>query len=67
MHDLKQLVRLVKNCRTKYMKFDLDYDLVVVISSETAWTSTADVLKEHAVPAMVSSDLLYLLQDGQEE
>jgi len=45
-------------CETEYMRFDLEYDLVIVISSKTAHASTKDVLNDHAIPAIASMDIL---------
>ena len=63
VHDLQHLVKLVTKCKTEYMRFDLEYDLVIIISSESAHASTTDVLAEHAIPSIASPDLLPLLHE----
>jgi len=62
IRNLRHLVQMVMSCESEYMRFDLDYDAVVVISSEAAHASTTDVLMENAIPDIASADILDILQ-----
>ncbi|KAM7278126.1 hypothetical protein ACFE04_005260 [Oxalis oulophora] len=55
--NLKSLADMVENCGDEYMKFDLDYDQIVVLKTETAKAATSDILSTHCIPSAMSDDL----------
>ena len=61
--SLKQLAKLVLNCTEEYMRFDLEYDEVVIVETLVAKTATKDVLTAHSISNAMSSDLKLELDD----
>lgn len=55
--NLKSLVEMVEKCKDKYMKFDLEYQQVVVLQTKTAKAATADILTTHCISSAMSDDL----------
>ncbi|XP_009349861.1 protease Do-like 9 [Pyrus x bretschneideri] len=55
--NLKSLVSMVENCDDKYLKFDLEYNQMVVLETKTAMASTLDILLTHCIPSAMSDDL----------
>ncbi|CAA7055316.1 unnamed protein product [Microthlaspi erraticum] len=55
--NLKGLAEMVENCDDEYMKFNLDYDQIVVLQTKTAKEATLDILTTHCIPSAMSDDL----------
>ncbi|KAL1200354.1 Protease Do-like 9 [Cardamine amara subsp. amara] len=55
--NLKGLAEMVENCDDEYMKFNLDYDQIVVLETKTAKEATLDILTTHCIPSAMSDDL----------
>ncbi|KAL0335713.1 UNVERIFIED_CONTAM: Protease Do-like 9 [Sesamum radiatum] len=55
--NLKSLVSMVDSCTDKYMKFDLEYQQIVVLRTRTAKAATLNILTRHCVPSAMSDDL----------
>ncbi|CAJ1943922.1 unnamed protein product [Sphenostylis stenocarpa] len=55
--NLKSLATMVESCEDEYLKFDLDYDQIVVLRSKTAKAATLDILATHCIPSATSDDL----------
>ncbi|XP_028786009.1 protease Do-like 9 isoform X2 [Neltuma alba] len=55
--NLKSLVFMVESCDDEYMKFDLEYQQIVVLKTSTAKAATPDILKTHGIPSAMSDDL----------
>ncbi|KAM7511445.1 hypothetical protein LguiB_010320 [Lonicera macranthoides] len=55
--NLKSLVSLVENCKDEFMKFDLDYEQIVVLQTKNAKAATLDILTTHCIPSAMSADL----------
>nr|5IL9_A Chain A, Protease Do-like 9 [Arabidopsis thaliana]5IL9_B Chain B, Protease Do-like 9 [Arabidopsis thaliana]5JYK_A Chain A, Protease Do-like 9 [Arabidopsis thaliana]5JYK_B Chain B, Protease Do-like 9 [Arabidopsis thaliana]5Y09_A Chain A, Protease Do-like 9 [Arabidopsis thaliana]5Y09_B Chain B, Protease Do-like 9 [Arabidopsis thaliana] len=55
--NLKGLAGMVENCEDEYMKFNLDYDQIVVLDTKTAKEATLDILTTHCIPSAMSDDL----------
>ncbi|GMH32328.1 hypothetical protein BSKO_00162 [Bryopsis sp. KO-2023] len=63
VHDLNHLVEMVISCEDEYMRFDLDFEQVIVVNSELAKKTTVDVLEEHSIPDMASPDVMSHLEN----
>ncbi|KAL2936074.1 Protease Do-like 9 [Bienertia sinuspersici] len=57
VRNLKSLANLVESCNDEFLKFDLDYDQIVVLRTETAKAATVDILETHCIPSAMSDDL----------
>ncbi|KAK3225317.1 hypothetical protein Dsin_005179 [Dipteronia sinensis] len=55
--NLKSLADMVENCDDEFLKFDLEYDQIVVLRSKTAKAATLDILATHCIPSAMSDDL----------
>ncbi|GJN29201.1 hypothetical protein PR202_gb17399 [Eleusine coracana subsp. coracana] len=55
--NLKHLAAMVEQCNEEFMKFDLEYDQVVVLETKTAKDATLDILTTHCIPSAMSDDL----------
>ncbi|KAL9281808.1 Protease Do-like 9 [Arabidopsis thaliana] len=55
--NLNGLAGMVENCEDEYMKFNLDYDQIVVLDTKTAKEATLDILTTHCIPSAMSDDL----------
>ncbi|KMT10530.1 hypothetical protein BVRB_5g116540 [Beta vulgaris subsp. vulgaris] len=55
--NLKTLASMVESCNDEFMKFNLDYDQIVVLRTETAKAATIDILATHCIPSAMSDDL----------
>ncbi|CAM0944220.1 unnamed protein product [Alopecurus aequalis] len=55
--NLKDLVTTVENCKDEFLKFDLEYDQIVVLQTKTAKAATKDILTTHCIPSAMSDDL----------
>ncbi|XP_021733670.1 protease Do-like 9 [Chenopodium quinoa] len=57
VRNLKSLASMAESCKEEFMKFDLDYDQIVVLRTETAKAATVDILTTHCIPSAISDDL----------
>ncbi|KAL5200361.1 hypothetical protein ABZP36_021564 [Zizania latifolia] len=55
--NLKHLATMVEDCNEEFLKFDMDYDQVVVLETKTAKAATQDILTTHCIPSAMSEDL----------
>ncbi|KAL5747253.1 hypothetical protein ACOSP7_024253 [Xanthoceras sorbifolium] len=55
--NLKSLAKMVENCDDEFLKFELEYDQIVVLRSKTAKAATLDILATHCIPSAMSDDL----------
>ncbi|KAK6148401.1 hypothetical protein DH2020_019313 [Rehmannia glutinosa] len=55
--NLKSLANMVENCNDEYLKFDLEYQQIVVLQTKTAKAATLDILSTHCIPSAMSDDL----------
>ncbi|KAF7838354.1 Protease Do-like 9 [Senna tora] len=55
--NLKSLASMVESCNDEYLKFDLDYDQIVVLGTKAAKAATLDILATHCIPSAMSDDL----------
>lgn len=56
--NLKSLASMVKNCDEEFLKFDLEYQQIVILQTETAKAATLDILKTYCIPSAMSDDLM---------
>ncbi|GER38543.1 DegP protease 9 [Striga asiatica] len=55
--NLKSLARMVEGCDDEYLKFDLEYQQIVVLQTKNAKAATLDILTTHCIPSAMSDDL----------
>ncbi|KAM3359569.1 protease Do-like 9 isoform X1 [Capsicum galapagoense] len=55
--NLKSLASMVEKCNDEFLKFDLEYQQVVVLQTKTAKSATSDILTTHCIPSAMSEDL----------
>lgn len=55
--NLRTLANMVENCSEEFLKFDLEYQQIVVLQTKTAKAATPDILATHCIPSAVSEDL----------
>ncbi|KAL2465249.1 Protease Do-like 9 [Abeliophyllum distichum] len=55
--NLKSLASMVESCDDEYLKFDLEYQQIVVLQTKTAKAATLDILATHCIPSAMSDDL----------
>ncbi|KZV39694.1 protease Do-like 9-like [Dorcoceras hygrometricum] len=55
--NLKSLARMVEECNEEFLKFDLEYQQIVVLQTKTAKAATLDILATHCIPSAMSDDL----------
>ncbi|KAF5740351.1 Protease Do-like 9 [Tripterygium wilfordii] len=55
--NLKTLAHMVESCRDEFLKFDLEYQQIVVLKTKTAKAATLDILATHCIPSAMSDDL----------
>uniref|UniRef100_A0A803L8S4 Protease Do-like PDZ domain-containing protein n=1 Tax=Chenopodium quinoa TaxID=63459 RepID=A0A803L8S4_CHEQI len=55
--NLKSLVNMVESCNDEYLKFDLIFNVIVILRTEAAKAATADILATHGIPSAMSDDL----------
>ncbi|CAH9146514.1 unnamed protein product [Cuscuta epithymum] len=54
--NLKNLAYMVERCKDEFLKFDLEYQQVVVLQTKTAKAATLDILTTHCIPSAMSDD-----------
>ncbi|XP_026402350.1 protease Do-like 9 [Papaver somniferum] len=55
--NLKELAQMVEKCNSEFLKFELEYQQIVVLQTKTAKAATLDILTTHCIPSPVSDDL----------
>nr|DAD31013.1 TPA_asm: hypothetical protein HUJ06_009864 [Nelumbo nucifera] len=55
--NLKSLASMVENCNDEFLKFELEYQQLVVLQTKTAKAATLDILTTHCIPSAMSDDL----------
>ncbi|XP_015879267.2 protease Do-like 9 [Ziziphus jujuba] len=55
--NLKSLASMVESCDKEYLKFDLEYEQIVVLKTKAAREATLDILATHCIPSAMSEDL----------
>ncbi|GMI76586.1 degradation of periplasmic proteins 9, DegP protease 9 [Hibiscus trionum] len=55
--NLRTLAEMVENCDDEFMKFDLEYEQIVVLRTTIAKAATPDILATHCIPSAMSADL----------
>ncbi|KAL4581640.1 hypothetical protein LXL04_006166 [Taraxacum kok-saghyz] len=57
VRNLKSLADMVENCNQEFLKFELEYDQIVVLRTKMAKEATRDILLTHCIPSAISNDL----------
>jgi len=57
IQNLQHLVSLVENCRDSYVRFDLEFQRVVILDHQLAQQATSEILQQHAIAHSKSKDL----------
>ncbi|KAG0628244.1 hypothetical protein M758_1G012400 [Ceratodon purpureus] len=57
VRNLKHLASMVEKCTDPFLRFDLEYQQIVVLETETAKTATPEILATHCIPSSMSDDL----------
>ncbi|MFS7970634.1 putative peptidase Do [Helianthus anomalus] len=55
--NLKSLAAMVESCTEEFLKFDLEYEQIVVLRTKMAKKATRDILLTHCIPSAMSDDL----------
>ncbi|EEF52040.1 protease Do-like 9 [Ricinus communis] len=55
--NLKSLANMVESCNDEFLKFELEYEQIVVLRTKTAKAATVDILTTHCIPSAMSEDL----------
>ncbi|KAI7739690.1 hypothetical protein M8C21_019639 [Ambrosia artemisiifolia] len=55
--NLKSLADMVESCTEEFLKFDLEYEQIVVLRTKMAKKATRDILLTHCIPSAMSDDL----------
>lgn len=55
--NLKNLAEIVENCDDEFLKFDLEYEQIVVLRTKTAKAASPNILATHCIPSAMSEDL----------
>ncbi|PSS07806.1 Protease Do-like [Actinidia chinensis var. chinensis] len=55
--NLKSLASMVESCRDEFLKFDLEYQQIVILRTKVAKEATLDILTTHCIPSAMSDDL----------
>ncbi|KAI3913280.1 hypothetical protein MKW92_010017 [Papaver armeniacum] len=58
VRNLKSLANMVENCEDEFLKFELDYQKIVVLETKAAKKASQDILSTYSIPSAMSSDLL---------
>mmetsp|Transcript_3898 Transcript_3898/g.11656 ORF Transcript_3898/g.11656 Transcript_3898/m.11656 type:complete len:549 (-) Transcript_3898:1965-3611(-) len=73
VENLRHLADMVESTTEKYMRFDLDYDEVVVLETKVARTASKEILAQHGIPhsksfgAMLTSEQAAALRSEADE
>jgi hypothetical protein len=64
VRNLRHLVTLVESCTEPYLRFDLDYNQLLILETGAARAATAAILETHSIPQQASADLADALRGG---
>ncbi|KAL7153438.1 hypothetical protein ABFS83_04G168300 [Erythranthe nasuta] len=48
---------MVESCNDEYLKFDLEFQQILVLQTKAAKEATLDILATHCIPSAMSDDL----------
>ena len=57
VNNLTQLWTMLEACTDDFLRFELEFNEIVVLNTQAARAATQDVLTTHCIPAEMSSDL----------
>jgi hypothetical protein len=57
VRNLRHAMELIEACKSGYLRFGLEHNLVLILKSEEAKATTPAVLKTYGIPAAMSPDL----------
>ena len=57
VRNLRHLVQLVEACEDEYMRFELDYNTILVLTTADSRAGTPAILETHSIPQRASADL----------
>ncbi|CAK9215692.1 unnamed protein product [Sphagnum jensenii] len=57
VRNLKHLANMVENCGDQFLRFDLEYQQIVVLEAAAAKAATPEILSTHCIPSAMSDDL----------
>jgi hypothetical protein len=57
VNNLSEMARMVEACKQEYLRFELDFGLLVVLKASEAAVATQDILATHCIPSAKSADL----------
>ncbi|EFJ30037.1 hypothetical protein SELMODRAFT_90340 [Selaginella moellendorffii] len=57
VRNLKHLAHMVDNCNDGFMRFDLEYQQMIVLDAQVAKSATPEILSMHCIPSAMSDDL----------
>ncbi|CAM8912668.1 unnamed protein product [Rhodiola kirilowii] len=57
VRNLKNLANMVESCEDEFLKFDLEYQQIVVLRRDAAKAATIDILRTHCIPSAMSDDI----------
>eukprot|EP00249_Psilotum_nudum_P010395 c22518_g1_i3 orf=508-2871(-) len=55
--NLKHLAHMVEMCKEEFLRFDLEYEQILVLETAKANAATPDILATHCIPSAMSDDL----------
>lgn len=55
--NLRHLADMVENCEDEFLRFDLEYQQIVVLATKKSKEATPDILATHCIPSAISDDL----------
>lgn len=67
VRNLAHLAEMVQQCQEPYLRFDIDYDEVIVLDAAAARAATEETLLLHSIPHMMSKDLREQLGGGEQQ
>ncbi|KAL6070702.1 Protease Do-like 10, mitochondrial [Balamuthia mandrillaris] len=56
--NLKHFAEMVECCEEEYLRFDLEYDRIIVMEREKAKQASIEILRQHYIPSAKSPDLI---------
>lgn len=65
VNNLEEFVKVVEETDDKYIRFDLEYNQVVILDKEAALASTQSILDQHCIPSDRSLELQNKSEDSK--
>jgi hypothetical protein len=65
VRNLRHLLTMILSCTETFMTFELEYNEVLVLETETALQATTEILETHSIPSMASKELRDLLDANE--